>query len=571
MKKLNIESALLMGALALSTFGFAQTKNPISQQRRAEIFPGQKLPEYKGVFNPTIKTAASPSLAPGLIDGVDVRIFPSSNIQAEVTIAINRSNPLNLLASANTYVSTYNQGYYASSDGGVTWSGADVLSGINLNQVYGDPTTSFSANGTAYMTSINANGGYWLQKSTNGGTVWSAGIRPDKGTGYDKGMSASDDVSTSPYVNSFYHSWTDFNSGNGAVVLNKSANGGSTFSPKVTLRSGSVGFGQGTCVQTGLNGEVYVCYADHTTVISPYPATGMGFVKSLDGGATFTPATVIFPYSGNRVDYTSNTYNFSRVNDFPSMAVDKSSRFPGRIYVAYSEKNSINGHSEIKVRYSNDQGTTWSPARIVNIPTARQSFFPWITVDATNGAVMVAYYALDQATGYSTNTYVAASINGNKWINQKVSDVSHITAAINNSLFATGYAGDYIGIAASGGKGYPTWMDNRNGTWQVYCSPVTLTVASLANGQEEITAIKPTVINKLTVGPNPVKSVILLSLSSNNIRSVELYHQNGNLIKKWSTVSSGATLNVASVPRGTYIIKVMDKDNKVYSQTLIKE
>ncbi|HRI22346.1 MAG TPA: T9SS type A sorting domain-containing protein, partial [Panacibacter sp.] len=335
-----------------------------------------------------------------------------------------------------------------------------------------------------------------------------------------------------------------------------------------------VGFGQGTCVQTGLNGEVYVCYADHTSVVSPYAATGMGFVRSVDGGATFTPATVIFPYSGTRVDYTYNTYNFTRVNDFPSMAVDKSSRFPGRIYIAYPEKNSVDGHSEIKVRFSNDQGATWSAAKVVNIPAARQSFFPWITVDATNGVVMVAYYALDQATGYATNTYVAVSLNGKKWLNQKVSDVSHITAPINNGLFATGYAGDYIGIAASGGKAYPTWMDNRNGTWQVYCSPVTITLAALADGQQEIAAIKPSAslpkVNKLTVEPNPFTSIIRLSLSNNNIRSVELFHQNGMLTKQWSNISSG-TLNVASVPKGTYIIKVTDKDNKVYTQTLIKE
>ncbi len=568
MKKINLKSLLLLSLLLGSTLAFSQARNPISQQRRAELLPGQKLPEYRASFNPTMKTIANPALIPTITDGVDVRIFPTANIQAEVTIAINRSNPLNLLASANTYVSTYNQGYYSSLDGGVTWSGSDVLSGISLSSVYGDPTVCFANNGEAYMTSINALGGYWFQKSTNGGTVWSAASRPDRGTGYDKGMSASDDVATSPYVNSFYHAWSDFNSGNGSVVLNRSTDGGTTFLPRVTLRSGASGFGQGTAVQTGLNGEVYVCYADHTSVISPYPATGMGFVKSLDGGATFTPAAVIFPYSGNRVDYTSNIYNFARVNDFPSMAVDKSSRKPGRIYIAYSEKNSVDGHSEIKVRYSDDQGTTWSTPKIVNIPTATQSFFPWITVDATSGLVFVAYYAFDQATGYSTNTYVAISANGTKWKNQKVSDVAHITAPINNNLFATGYAGDYIGIAASGMKAYPTWMDNRNGTWQVYCSPLTVTLAAL---DAQDIAAKPAVLNKLTVNPNPFKGSINISLSLKNIRSVELYHQNGSLTKRWDNVSSGTTLNVASVPRGTYVIKVTDKDNKVYSQTIIKE
>ncbi len=67
---------------------------------------------------------------------------------------------------------------------------------------------------------------------------------------------------------------------------------------------------------------------------------------------------------------------------------------------------------------------------------------------------------------------MAYSKGGTVWNNMKVSDVSHITAPINNNIFRPGYAGDYIGIAAYGGKAYPAWMDDRNGTWQVYVSPV---------------------------------------------------------------------------------------------------
>ena len=59
---------------------------------------------------------------------------------------------------------------------------------------------------------------------------------------------------------------------------------------------------------------------------------------------------------------------------------------------------------------------------------------------------------------------------GSTFSNQKVSDVSQITAPIPG--FGMGYTGDYIGIAAHGGKAIAAWTDNRNGNWQIYTSEV---------------------------------------------------------------------------------------------------
>ena len=577
MKKLNTKNFLLLCSLLLSTYSFSQTKDPRSQQIRANVVPGQKLPEYKAVFNPTLPTTANRVLAPGIVDGPDVRMFPSSNVQAEVTIALNKSNPLNLLASANTLNGpyAYNQGFYASLDGGATWNGADVLQKIITTQVYGDPTVSFSNDNTAFMTSINAGGGYWFQRSIDGGLNWSKGVRGDVGTGYDKGMSASDEVSTSPYVNYFYHSWTDFNSGGGAVVFNKSIDKGVTFTPKITLRSATTGFGQGTNVQTGPNGEVYVCWADHTTVTPPYAATGMGFTRSIDGGTTFDAYRVIFPYTGIRVDGYSSTFGYTRVNDFPAMAVDKSNKLSrGNIYVVYAGKLNGTGKGTIYVSVSKNQGTTWTPSKAISIAPATQAFFPWIAVDDSTGGVFVSYYAFDQATGYSTNTYVAGSPNGGKtWITQKASDVPHITAPIDNVNFAYGYAGDYIGITAYAGKLYPVWMDNRNGTWQVYCSP--MTVSAVLTGVAQTTtdaqsAATAESSKKLSISPNPFTGVIRISLPNTGITSVKLYNQSGVLVKQWSNPSSGS-LNVGELAKGIYILKATGSDNKLYTQKVVKE
>jgi hypothetical protein len=167
-------------------------------------------------------------------------------------------------------------------------------------------------------------------------------------------------------------------------------------------------------------------------------------------------------------DDENPNFNGIRVNDFPSMSVDKTNgSFRGRIYVVMPVRQNGNGKAIIQVSFSNDQGANWSAPLTVSIANATQSFFPWISVDPVTGFIYIVYYAFDQTSGFSTNTYVATSNNGGvSFSNQKVSSVAHTTAPI--SGFFYGYEGDYIGIASNGWKSYPAWMDNRTGQWQDY-------------------------------------------------------------------------------------------------------
>src|SRR5215831_9284319 len=146
MRKLNTRNTMLCCVLLLTTYGYAQNNNQISLQRRPNISTGQNAPVYNQKFNPTLKTQANPPV-PGLTDGADVRIFPSSHVQSEVTIEQDIHNPLHLVASANTLLGSlsYNQGYYYSLDGGTTWGGSDQLQNIPVDKVDGDPSVSYAA------------------------------------------------------------------------------------------------------------------------------------------------------------------------------------------------------------------------------------------------------------------------------------------------------------------------------------------------------------------------------------------------------------------------------------------
>jgi len=538
-------------------------------------------------FNSSIKTKANASTS-SITDAPDVRVFPSPNIQSEVHISINKTNPNNLVASANTLLGAYggkllyNQGYYFSLDGGQSWSGADFLQNAPENNILGDPSTSFAANGNATLTTINFDNlyfsyGYLFQRSKNGGNTWSH-VQQARGNGYftfgfDKLMTASDNSTSSPHSNNFYAAWTDFSVGNGEVLFNRSTDGGRTFSTPLIIRTDIAGFGQGTNVQTGPEGQVYVCWADHSVYEYPYQADGLGFAVSKNAGASFKPYKVVFPYDGIRTFGDEPTFGYTRVADFPAMAVDKSTgSYRGRIYVTYPTKQNHYGKAIVQVRYSDDEGKNWSSPVTVSISKGKQNFFPWIAVDDATGEVWVVYDSFDEPTQYATNVYVAhSSDGGTTWENQKVSDVSHITAPIDNNYFAYGYAGDYIGITAYGGKAYPIWHDDRNGTWQLYCSPVTSnsSVQKAGNDQQQSTTLINETNRKIIVGPNPVHNALQLQAYNESLNSVELISQSGVVVKQWKNVSS-ESLNVADISAGVYILKITGKENRIYTQKIVK-
>ncbi|MEO8147885.1 MAG: T9SS type A sorting domain-containing protein [Bacteroidia bacterium] len=418
-------------------------------------------------------------------DNTDVQVFPSAVAQSEQHMTVSKINPLNIILCSNT--PNY-EGYYVSQDGGTTWFGSNSMP--DNVQSYGDPSTAVDASGNVFIEAMQPSGGgaagYRTFKSINQGTSWGTPVAQNFGNiNFDKQMMSIDNLPGSPHLNKIYTAWTDF-TGSYAVKFNRSVDNGVTYSVPITLRTG---WGQGTNVQTGVNGEVFVCWAQYTG--SAYPASGLGFSRSTDGGATFTDLTPVFPYVGIRTSGSNPIFNNTRVNDFPSMAVDKScGPNHGRIYAAIPQKLGGTGKAIISVRYSDDNGTSWSSGIEVSISAGRQNWFPWITVDDATGTVSVAYLSLDQVTGFTTNTYLAYSFDGAAtWNNIKVSDVGHTVAAIPG--FATGYCGDYIANTAYGNRNYISWNDNRNGQWQNYVSRIDFSATAIYSNASNINIAGP--------------------------------------------------------------------------------
>jgi|GEM_PF-1580145 len=416
-------------------------------------------------------------------DNTDIHVFPSSNDQSECSISINKTNPANIIASVNVSNSSgFDQGNYFTLDGGNTWSGHDAEGGTIPS--LGDPMTTFDASGTGYLGGLVGPTvtGYWVQTTSNGGISYSPQVQGFTTSGnQDKEMEYTvDELQTSPYVNFYYCAWTDFNVGNGVVKVNRSTDGGHTFNNLNTL-SASADLGQGTTVATGPNGEVYVAWAQYPGGNISSGSQHIGFASSTDGGVTWHTELAPFPVHGIRsVTGGVATFGNTRVNDFPSMAVDKScGKYRGYIYIVWAGHDpsspfpGTSTESYIMMSYSADGGSTWSTPTEVDehfggaTTPQEQSWEPWISVDDLTGIPSIAYYKMKPGS-LNTWTYMSSIVNGSYLQFVQVSDVSHIPSPIAHT--ASGYCGDYIGISSFGGKSYVAWADNRTGNWQMFVS-----------------------------------------------------------------------------------------------------
>lgn len=179
------------------------------------------------------------SIGNSIFDGTDKRIFLSPNPQAEVSLAIDNSNPLRLMTTAITTLGG-GPGWYASSDGGENWIGSDSYP---TSSAHGqDPVMICDDEGTFYLftkgsSSLN---GIMVSKTTDFGISWVTYTEVDyrkneEGRPYaDKEAAISDNYTGSPYKGRLYVAWTDFHTDNylsrNKTVFSYSTNKGQNWS-----------------------------------------------------------------------------------------------------------------------------------------------------------------------------------------------------------------------------------------------------------------------------------------------------------------------------------------------------
>ena len=419
-------------------------------------------------------------------DGVTVfpnfRPKPTTNTtQSEMSVDIHPTNNNIIFASANASnwpVSTiYGTGVYWSTDGSTSWTGFDQPPfGSNA----GDPVSVIGLDGRWYENYITSAYGQGVAVSTNNGVNWSTyTIAPNPGSLADKNHFMVDKHPTSPYLHRAYCVWTDFGGTNNYdAVLRYSTNFGQNWSSSINLSNSLSSYlNQGANVQTGPNGEVYVAWAVYIDGTVTTGEDGIGFAKSTDGGVTFS--TPIYAYQATNFGIRTNGLpgKGMRANSFPSMSVDRSGGpNNGTIYITWSQRGVAPAGSDpdVVLIKSTNGGTTWTtPLRVNDDPlnNGKDQFFPWSTVDQSNGQLLLAFYDSRNVPNSQAEVFVARSANGGvTFDNFVVSDQAFTLDPI--SGFSGNYAGDYIGIAAYNEVAYPYWMSEQTGNAQGWMAKV---------------------------------------------------------------------------------------------------
>ncbi|HEY2589911.1 MAG TPA: sialidase family protein [Tepidisphaeraceae bacterium] len=395
----------------------------------------------------------------------NINISKMKGNQAEGAIAVDPVDPSKMFAVSNIDTG---DGLMAAttSDGGTTWS-ATVIAKDNsaLPAACCDPSAAFDSFGNLFLTYLNS--------SDNQVELL---LSTDAGHSFTLLTQFNGNVDQPTVVTGTGSVWLDFDRGNGVSV---------TGAPVVSL--GSVGSfqplqqvpgsanGQFGDIAVGPSGQVMVTWqsdtsAHHSQMKVNVDPTGLGgkFGKAVLVGATNVPKFDYIPAQNTR-----------GIDAETGLAFDTSGGpFTGRAYLVYTDEYpAASGNTDIYVRYSDNNGATWSaPIRVNDDDGANSQFLPRIKLDPTTGQVAVSWYDARNDLGPGASGDVAGMINTDAEFYATVitpqadgllvSPNQQVAAAPSDAFDANSTIdfGDYTGLDFYGGTLHPLWFDNSNST-----------------------------------------------------------------------------------------------------------
>lgn len=381
----------------------------------------------------------------------------------EPYIATNPRDPLNSICAYNI-----NNLYYTLD--GYNWIKNNPT--FTSFSVIGDPVMAYDSLGTCYYAQLYQNGatyGIAVIRSSNKGVSW---FGPTSVFSTTSGLSDKEwitaDQTAGPYSNYVYVGWRQF--GETGMRFSRSTDRGVSWSAPQSFIGG-----QGAYVAVGPNGNIQ----GGSVYFAATQGGGMYINRSTDGGATFSPqviAAVINP-PGVQCAGRYTVKNCIRNNEFPRMAADNSfTSTRGNVYVVFAANPTGPDNADIFLIKSTNNGVNWtSPLRVNDDATITDQWMPSVSVDNATGKIFICWYdsRVDEANNLQTRLYAAVSSNGGNSFTTN-SNVSDISFNPNNMSVGQpggeGYIGDYIGNSAIGNTSLNAWMDGRNNNLGSYVS-----------------------------------------------------------------------------------------------------
>ncbi|MFO1493109.1 MAG: thermonuclease family protein [Lysobacterales bacterium] len=394
---------------------------------------------------------------------VDINTSVKTGDDNECAAAIDPSNPQRMFLSCNTA----SAGLFATRtvNGGQTWTYPDASDKTIADGDAGqgqsaccDPTLAWDRFGNLYVTYINA--------ATNSIVTL---LSTDAGLTYTEigNFTGSVDQPTivAANVGANANIWIVWNDSGSIAARGAQATALGTvgaFGAKQTLAGSSdCNFGDIAISPTGV--MVQIC---------EQPSGGEGpanlrFATDADGlgAGLWSTATTATTTNVGGFDFIP-AQNARSVDAEAGLAYDSLSTSPrfGRLYLVYTEETTNESNDlDVLVRYSDNNGSSWStPIKVNDDATTRSQFLPKIAVDPTTGNIGVCWHdARASANNTTMQLYCATSAPLATPVftpNNQVSDGASLSNGAGVEF------GDYMGVAFVNGQLRPVWGDTSNST-----------------------------------------------------------------------------------------------------------
>lgn len=424
-------------------------------------------------------TPTAPGKSGSVKVGTNVNVSHEPGPQSETSIAINPSNPSQLVGGANEIFRLPMRGYF-SSDDGVTWGGVDLPlpppvtnNGFDFGS---DPGVAWDLHGNVYYSYIIvffSKGGaingteMAVSRSSDGGQTWTAtyfNFESGEAQFNDKPMITVDNNPGSPHEGTIYVAWdnaTGSSSSSNNVLVSHSTDHGVTFSAPTVASDTTSGPKAVIAADpfVGPDGTLFVAW--HDVQNSAIVVSG-----SSDGGNSFGPQHTVSP-TQIAFDFPAPAESSRGALLYPACDADRSTGpNRGTLYCSWMDQTTSNA-TDVFVARSTDGGASWSTPQRVNddaAGVANDQFNQWLAVDPTNGSVNVSWSdTRNDPSHLSTDEYFSRSTDGGQTF---IANVRVSTASTNETCCGANLGdqyGDYEGIAAFGGVVHPIWTDRRDG------------------------------------------------------------------------------------------------------------
>jgi hypothetical protein len=411
-------------------------------------------------------------------------------------------------------------GFATSNDGGKTWGSGYMPPSAGATETFGDPSLGVDRHGNFYFANLAADashGTIQVNRSTDGGNTWSAGVVVQEDDASDKEWIAVGPDPTTKSRDNVYVTWTSFQPAACELRFGSSTDGGATFTAKTiyvptadpdpTHPTNCLTFTNPVVDQ--ITGTLYVPFLHFSNANQDF----IQMLISDDAGNTFHFATFNIPGApdptvmpvtqpgeltacgGSNIRLTVHDgvnagpgrfglpryINASRMTLQPALAARN-----GVVYLAWSNSTSPffgdpAGGSNVLFMSSNDGGNTWTGPIVVNPPgtTDKHHVLPSLAIDQDPNDVHISYYTQhsnntidldmanshDRGQSFPTNRTVRVTSTSFNLppTNIPLSNAPAFAATNYDRQIAVCYAlGEYQSVTTANGSVYVGWGDMRN-------------------------------------------------------------------------------------------------------------